>query len=87
MSRGVPEPKLTAMDAMIDKLTGAIFIFQLAVVVVLGSAGNVWKETEARKVHLFVTCLIVVFNLNSLLSSADMYYFLGTSYDEVSCKM
>jgi phospholipid-translocating ATPase len=49
MSRGVPEPKLTAMDAMIDKLTGAIFLFQLAVVVVLGSAGNVWKDTEARK--------------------------------------
>uniref|UniRef100_A0A0E0MF66 Phospholipid-transporting ATPase n=1 Tax=Oryza punctata TaxID=4537 RepID=A0A0E0MF66_ORYPU len=49
MSRGVPEPKLTAMDAMIDKLTGAIFLFQIAVVVVLGSAGNVWKDTEARK--------------------------------------
>ncbi|KAL6657682.1 hypothetical protein ACP70R_005462 [Stipagrostis hirtigluma subsp. patula] len=49
MSRGVPEPKLTAMDAMIDKLTGAIFLFQLTVVVVLGSAGNVWKDTEARK--------------------------------------
>ncbi|KAG8089771.1 hypothetical protein GUJ93_ZPchr0011g27638 [Zizania palustris] len=49
MSRGVPEPKLTAMDAMIDKLTGAIFLFQIAVVVVLGSAGNIWKDTEARK--------------------------------------
>uniref|UniRef100_A0A0D9XRT0 Phospholipid-transporting ATPase n=1 Tax=Leersia perrieri TaxID=77586 RepID=A0A0D9XRT0_9ORYZ len=49
MSRGVPEPKLTAMDAMIDKLTGAIFLFQIAVVLVLGSAGNVWKDTEARK--------------------------------------
>ncbi|PSS05696.1 Phospholipid-transporting ATPase [Actinidia chinensis var. chinensis] len=49
MSRGIPEPKLTAMDAMIDKLTGAIFIFQIVVVVVLGIAGNVWKETEARK--------------------------------------
>ncbi|BAF28190.2 Os11g0446500 [Oryza sativa Japonica Group] len=49
MSRGVPEPKLTSMDAMIDKLTGAIFLFQIAVVVVLGSAGNVWKDTEARK--------------------------------------
>lgn len=50
MSRGVPEPKLTAMDAMIDKLTGAIFVFQIVVVIVLGIAGNVWKETEARKV-------------------------------------
>ncbi|CAK8566322.1 unnamed protein product [Lathyrus sativus] len=49
MSRGIPEPKLTAMDAMIDKLTGAIFIFQIVVVLVLGIAGNVWKDTEARK--------------------------------------
>ncbi|XP_023554352.1 phospholipid-transporting ATPase 2-like isoform X1 [Cucurbita pepo subsp. pepo] len=49
MSRGVPEPKLTAMDAMIDMLTGAIFVFQLVVVVVLGIAGNVWKDSEARK--------------------------------------
>ncbi|GAB2274776.1 Alanine aminotransferase 2 [Dionaea muscipula] len=49
MSRGVPEPKLTAVDAMIDKLTGAIFIFQIVVVAVLGIAGNVWKNTEARK--------------------------------------
>ncbi|XP_065873586.1 phospholipid-transporting ATPase 2 isoform X2 [Euphorbia lathyris] len=49
MSRGIPEPKLTAVDAMIDKLTGAIFVFQLVVVIVLGIAGNVWKDTEARK--------------------------------------
>lgn len=49
MSRGIAEPKLTAMDAMIDKLTGAIFIFQIVVVMVLGIAGNVWKDTEARK--------------------------------------
>ncbi|KAI8558557.1 hypothetical protein RHMOL_Rhmol04G0104100 [Rhododendron molle] len=49
MSRGVPEPKLTAMDMMIDKLTGAIFIFQIVIVIVLGIAGNVWKDTEARK--------------------------------------
>ncbi|CAK7322729.1 unnamed protein product [Dovyalis caffra] len=49
MSRGIPEPKLTAMDAMIDKLTGAIFVFQIVVVLVLGVAGNVWKDTEARK--------------------------------------
>lgn len=49
MSRGVPEPKLTAVDAMIDKLTGAIFVFQIVVVTVLGIAGNVWKDTEARK--------------------------------------
>ncbi|KHN36655.1 Phospholipid-transporting ATPase 2 [Glycine soja] len=37
------------MDAMIDKLTGAIFIFQIVVVLVLGIAGNVWKDTEAKK--------------------------------------
>ncbi|XP_020594001.1 phospholipid-transporting ATPase 2 isoform X3 [Phalaenopsis equestris] len=49
MSRGIAEPKLTAVDAMIDKLTGAIFLFQLVVVVVLGFAGNIWKDTEARK--------------------------------------
>ncbi|KAB2611661.1 phospholipid-transporting ATPase 2 [Pyrus ussuriensis x Pyrus communis] len=49
MSRGIPEPKLTAVDAMIDKLTGAIFVFQIVVVMVLGIAGNVWKDTEARK--------------------------------------
>ncbi|KAL2331677.1 hypothetical protein Fmac_019258 [Flemingia macrophylla] len=49
MSRGIPEPKLTAMDAMIDKLTGAIFIFQIVVVLVLGVAGNVWKDTEAKQ--------------------------------------
>ncbi|RYQ97399.1 hypothetical protein Ahy_B08g093447 isoform G [Arachis hypogaea] len=49
MSRGIPEPKLTAMDAMIDKLTGAIFVFQIVVVMVLGIAGNVWKDTEAKK--------------------------------------
>ncbi|GFP82872.1 phospholipid-transporting ATPase 2 [Phtheirospermum japonicum] len=49
MSRGIAEPKLTAVDAMIDKLTGAIFIFQIVVVIVLGIAGNVWKDTEARK--------------------------------------
>lgn len=50
MSGGIPEPKLTAVDAMIDKLTGAIFVFQIVVVMVLGVAGNVWKDTEARKV-------------------------------------
>ncbi|KAE9586263.1 putative phospholipid-translocating ATPase [Lupinus albus] len=49
MSRGIPEPKLTAMDAMIDKLIGAIFVFQIVVVMVLGIAGNVWKDTEAKK--------------------------------------
>ncbi|KAF8409211.1 hypothetical protein HHK36_005285 [Tetracentron sinense] len=53
MSRGIPEPKLTAMDAMIDKLTGAIFVFQIVVVIVLGIAGNVWKDTEAIKVDVY----------------------------------
>lgn len=53
MSRGVPEPKLTAVDAMIDKLTGAIFLFQVVVVIVLGFAGNIWKDTEARKVFCY----------------------------------
>lgn len=58
MSRGIPEPKLTAVDAMIDKLTGAIFLFQIVVVIVLGIAGNVWKDTEARKVS---NCIVFIF--------------------------
>ncbi|XP_024530611.1 phospholipid-transporting ATPase 2 isoform X2 [Selaginella moellendorffii] len=49
MSRGLPSPKLTAVDAMIDKLTGAIFVFQVVVVIILGFAGNAWKSTEADK--------------------------------------
>ena len=56
MCRGVAEPKITAMDAMIDKLTGAIFVFQIVVVLVLGVAGNVWKDTEARKVRFLIHC-------------------------------
>ena len=71
MSRGLPEPKLTAMDAMIDKLTGAIFLFQLAVVVVLGSAGNVWKDIEARKVNLVATFAMAVVSLSFLISTAN----------------
>lgn len=50
MSRGIPEPKLRAADAMIDKLTGAIFLFQIVVVLVLGFAGNIRKDNEACKV-------------------------------------
>ncbi|CAA7402088.1 unnamed protein product [Spirodela intermedia] len=49
MSRGIPEPKLTAVDAMIDKLIGAIFLFQIVVVIVLGFAGNIWKDTEGQQ--------------------------------------
>lgn len=65
MSRGIPEPKLTAVDAMIDKLTGAIFLFQIVVVVVLGIAGNVWKDTEARKVsnNIVFRILRIILNL------------------------
>ena len=50
MSKGLPEPKLTAVDGMIDKLTGAIFIFQLIVVLILGVSGNIWKAFEAQRV-------------------------------------
>ncbi|CAN6275550.1 unnamed protein product [Urochloa humidicola] len=49
MSRGTAEPKLTAADAMIDKLTIAIFLFQIVVVVVLGYFGNIWKDTQGLK--------------------------------------
>lgn len=68
MSRGIPEPKLTAVDAMIDKLTGAIFVFQIVVVMVLGVAGNVWKDTEARKVCEYAVFYIVchVFQFSTL---------------------
>lgn len=50
MSRGTAEPKLTAADAMIDKLTIAIFVLQIAVVLVLGYFGNIWKHTRGHKV-------------------------------------
>lgn len=66
MSRGIAEPKLTAVDAMIDKLTGAIFIFQIVVVMVLGIAGNVWKDTEAMKVcHycMLYFCAVKLFDI------------------------
>ncbi|XP_062225401.1 phospholipid-transporting ATPase 2-like [Phragmites australis] len=49
MSRGTAEPKLTAADAMIDKLTVAIFMFQIVVVLVLGFVGNIWKDTRGLK--------------------------------------
>uniref|UniRef100_A0A0E0DCV4 P-type ATPase C-terminal domain-containing protein n=1 Tax=Oryza meridionalis TaxID=40149 RepID=A0A0E0DCV4_9ORYZ len=52
MSRGTAEPKLTAADAMIDKLTVAIFMFQIVVVLVLGFAGNIWKKNQGLKVTL-----------------------------------
>ncbi|XP_066348308.1 phospholipid-transporting ATPase 2-like isoform X1 [Miscanthus floridulus] len=49
MSRGAAEPKLTAADAIIDKLTIAIFMFQIVVVLVLGYFGNAWKYTQGLK--------------------------------------
>nr|CAB3486752.1 unnamed protein product [Digitaria exilis] len=49
MSRGTAEPKLTAADAMIDKLTIAIFMLQIVVVLVLGYFGNIWKHTKGLK--------------------------------------
>lgn len=50
MSKGIAEPKLTAADAMLDKLTAAIFAFQIVVVLSLGAAGNIWKSFELDKV-------------------------------------
>ncbi|CAK9268520.1 unnamed protein product [Sphagnum jensenii] len=49
MSKGLPEPKVTAADGMVDKLTGALFAFQLVVVLILGVAGNTWQSYEADK--------------------------------------
>jgi hypothetical protein len=54
MSKGLPEPKLTAADGMVDKLTGALFAFQLVVVLILGVAGNTWQSYEADKVCGFL---------------------------------
>lgn len=50
MSKGIAEPKLTATDAVLDKLTAAIFAFQIVVVLTLGAAGNIWKSFELDKV-------------------------------------
>lgn len=50
MSRGAAEPKLTSADAIIDKLTIVIFMFQIVVVLVLGYFGNTWKDTQGLKV-------------------------------------
>ncbi|GBG70477.1 hypothetical protein CBR_g6606 [Chara braunii] len=55
MSKGVSRPKLTAADGMIDKLSGAVFFFQITVVLILGMAGNVWKNLETRKVEFILT--------------------------------
>ena len=52
MARGTAEPKLTAADAMIDKLTIAIFLLQIVVVLVLGYFGNIWKDTQGLKVSI-----------------------------------
>ncbi|KAH9743896.1 phospholipid-transporting ATPase 2 [Citrus sinensis] len=68
MTRGIPEPKLTAVDAMIDKLTGAIFVFQIVVVIVLGTAGNVWKDTEARKEFPWYELLVIPLRFELLCS-------------------
>lgn len=53
MSKGIAEPKLTAADAMLDKLTTAIFIFQIVVVLILGVAGNIWNDYEKDKVCIY----------------------------------
>ncbi|KAJ7549483.1 hypothetical protein O6H91_07G055400 [Diphasiastrum complanatum] len=50
MSKGLPTQKMTAIDGMIDKLTGAIFVFQLVVVIILGIAGDIWNSAEAKKI-------------------------------------
>jgi phospholipid-translocating ATPase len=52
MTRGTAEPKLTAADVMIDKLTIAIFLLQIVVVLVLGYFGNIWKDTQGLKVSI-----------------------------------
>jgi len=63
MSKGIAEPKLTAADAMLDKLTTTIFIFQMVVVLILGVAGNIWNDYEKSKV---CTNGIIMFPLEGL---------------------
>lgn len=50
MSRGASPTKLAAVDSVIDRLTGAIFAFQILVVLVMGCAGDVRKNVQKRKV-------------------------------------
>lgn len=76
MSRGLPEPKLAAVDAMIDKLTGALFVFQLVVVIVLGTAGNIWKDKEAVKVYFGAICYFYFFMSPYRYLLAEYLYFL-----------
>jgi phospholipid-translocating ATPase len=52
MSRGSPEPKLTSLDEIVDKLTAAIFVLQIFVVMILGFSGNIWNGTQANKVKI-----------------------------------
>eukprot|EP00897_Mesotaenium_endlicherianum_P004761 jgi/Mesen1/4312/ME000022S03601 len=49
MSKGLAPVKLAAADATIDRLTAAIFVFQLVIVAILGGAGNNWEAAEAPR--------------------------------------
>ncbi|PWA90862.1 aminophospholipid ATPase 2 [Artemisia annua] len=61
MCRGVVEPKLTAMDVMIDKLTGAIFIFQIVVHwYVLNAEEGPWYELLIIPLRFELLCSIMI---------------------------
>lgn len=51
MSRGATPVKVAATDAVIDRLTGAIFAFQILVVAVMGAAGDVLEERQRHRVR------------------------------------
>lgn len=51
MSRGATPIKLAATDAVIDRLTGVIFAFQILVVAVMGAAGDVLKQRQRHRVR------------------------------------
>eukprot|EP00850_Spirogloea_muscicola_P014225 SM000100S09452 [mRNA] locus=s100:441754:450844:- [translate_table: standard] len=48
MSKGLAPVKLAAVDAVIDKLTYVIFAFQLVIILILGSIGNLWRHLNQK---------------------------------------
>jgi hypothetical protein len=82
MSRGAAEPKLTAADAIIDKLTIAIFMFQIVVVLVLGYFGNAWKYTQGLKVLIFLIISVLMQKIHCNLHACccTLSTLMGTCY-------
>lgn len=47
-NKRIPPTKYTKTDTLINEFAGLIFVFQLAIVFILGIAGNMWKEDKGR---------------------------------------